>query len=280
MENIYLFLDKIMPFEWLQYDFMKNAFLATLLIGLLFGFLGSMVVNNKLAFFSEALGHSALTGIGIGVVLGVSNTLYSMIIFAIIMALCIWFIEKRNTMSTDTIIGVFSSTAVALGLVLLSQGGNFNKYSNYLIGDILSITKGEIVLLFITFIVTLIVWSILFNKLVLASVNSSIAKSRRVNADILKLVFILILAVVVMISIKWVGILIINSLLILPAATARNISRNIKQYTLLSIIFSLLSCIAGLISSYYLETATGATIVMVSAVFFIISLVVSKFIRN
>lgn len=280
MESIYLFLDKIMPFEWLQYDFMKNAFLATLLIGLLFGFLGSMVVNNKLAFFSEALGHSALTGIGIGVVLGVSNTLYSMIIFAIIMAICIWFIEKRNTMSTDTIIGVFSSTAVALGLVLLSQGGNFNKYSNYLIGDILSITKGEIVLLFLTFIITLVVWSILFNKLVLASVNSSIAKSRRVNADVLKLVFILILAVVVMISIKWVGILIINSLLILPAATARNISRNIKQYTLFSIMFSLVSCIAGLIGSYYLETATGATIVMVSAVFFIISLVVSKFIRN
>lgn len=280
MENIYLFLDKIMPFEWLEYDFMKNAFLATILIGLLFGFLGSMVVNNKLAFFSEALGHSALTGIGIGVVLGVSDSLYSMIAFAIIMAVCIWFIEKRKTMSTDTIIGVFSSTAVALGLVLLSQGGNFNKYSNYLIGDILSITQNEIVLLFVTFFVTLIIWSVLFNKLVLASVNSSIAKSRRINADFLKLMFILILAVVVMISIKWVGILIINSLLILPAATARNLARNIKQYTLLSIVFSLVSCIIGLISSYYLETATGATIVLVSAIFFVMSLVISKFINN
>lgn len=276
MENLYLFLDRVMPFEWLEYDFMKNAFLATILIGLLFGFLGSMVVNNKLAFFSEALGHSALTGIGIGVVLGVSDSLYSMIGFAVIMALCIWFIEKRKTMSTDTIIGVFSSTAVALGLVLLSQGGNFNKYSNYLIGDILSITKSEIVLLFVTFFVTLVVWSLLFNKLVLASVNSSIAKSRRVNADVLKLVFILILAVVVMISIKWVGILIINSLLILPAATARNMASNIKQYTLLSIVFSLVSCIAGLIGSYYFETAAGATIVLVSAVFFCFSLVVRR----
>lgn len=280
MENIYLFLDKIMPFSWLEYDFMKNAFLSTILIGLLFGFLGSMVVNNKLAFFSEALGHSALTGIGIGVVLGVSNNLYSMIVFAVIMAVCIWVIEKRKTMSTDTIIGVFSSTAVALGLVLLSQGGNFNKYSNYLIGDILSITKNEIILLFITFIVTLIVWSFLFNKLVLSSINSSIAKSRKINADVLKLVFILILAVVVMISIKWVGILIINSLLILPAATARNISRNIKQYTLLSIAISLISCIIGLISSYYLETAAGATIVIVSALFFVISLIISKFTNN
>lgn len=278
MQNIYWFLDKFMPFEWLEYDFMKNAFLATILIGLLFGFLGSMVVNNKLAFFSEALGHSALTGIGIGVILGVSDTIYSMIFFAMIMAVCIWLIEKRKTISTDTVIGVFSSTAVALGLVLLSKGGNFNKYSNYLIGDILSITENEIILLAITFVVTVVVWSILFNKLVLSGINASIAKSRRVNADVLKLVFILILAVVVMISIKWVGILIINSLLILPAATARNISKNIRQYTVLSVVFSLVSCLIGLIGSYYMETAAGASIVMVSAVFFAISLFVSKFI--
>lgn len=278
MQNIYWFLDKFLLFEWLEYDFMKNAFLATILIGLLFGFLGSMVVNNKLSFFSEALGHSALTGIGIGVILGVSDTIYSMIVFAMIMATCIWFIEKKKTISTDTVIGVFSSTAVALGLVLLSKGGNFNKYSNYLIGDILSITTEEIVLLLITFIVTVIVWSILFNKLILAGVNVSIAKSRRVNADVLKLLFILILAVVVMISIKWVGILIINSLLILPAATARNISKNIRQYTVLSVMFSLISCIIGLIGSYYLETAAGASIVMVSAVFFAISLLISKFV--
>ena len=149
MQSLYAFLDFVLPFEWLSYTFMKNAFLATLLIGLLFGFLGSMVVNNKMSFFSEALGHSALTGIGLGVIAGISDTLYSMIIFAILMSVIIWWLEKKHTMSTDTIIGVFSSTAVALGLVLLSHGGNFNKYSNYLIGDILSITPNEICLLLI-----------------------------------------------------------------------------------------------------------------------------------
>lgn len=272
MKNIYSFLDLILPFEWLSFDFMKNAFLATILIGLLFGFLGSMVVNNKMAFFSEALGHSALTGIGLGVILGVSDTLYSMIIFAIFMSVVVWWLEKKHTMSTDTIIGVFSSTSVALGLVLLSQGGNFNKYSNYLIGDILSITPNEIFLLLIVFISVVIFWSIFFNKFVLSGLNKSIAKSRKIKADILKLIFILIIAIVVMITIKWVGILIINSLLILPAATAINISRNVKQYTLLSIVFSLLSCILGLICSYYLETAAGATIVIVSSIFFVFSL--------
>ena len=127
MRNIYAFLNLILPFEWLSYDFMKNAFLATLLIGLLFGFLGSMVVNNRMSFFSEALGHSALTGIGLGIILGVSDTLYSMIAFAVLMSVIIWWLEKKHTMSTDTVIGVFSSTSVALGLVLLSQGNLYSR---------------------------------------------------------------------------------------------------------------------------------------------------------
>jgi zinc transport system permease protein len=273
MQNIYSFLNFILPFEWLSYDFMKNAFIATIFIGILFGFLGSMVVNNKMAFFSEALGHSALTGIGLGVILGISDHLSSMIIFAIFMSVVIWWLEKQQKMSTDTIIGVFSSTAIALGLVLLSRGGNFNKYSNYLIGDILSITPNELLLLLIMLVVIIVFWSLFFNRFILSSLNTSIARSRKINSDILKLVFILIIAIVVMISIKWVGILIINSLLILPAATARNISKNMRQYTLFSIIFSLASCVIGLISSYYIETATGATIVLISSIFFVLSLI-------
>lgn len=272
MQNLYWLLENIFPFEWARYDFMKNAFIATLLIGILFGFLGSMVVNQKMAFFSEALGHSALTGIGIGAVLGASNSLLSMIVFAILMSVAIWFVEKKNTMSTDTIIGTISSIAIALGLVLMSQGGNFNKYSSYLIGDVLSITTNEIVMLFITLIATIVFWSVLFNKLVLAGVNSAIANSRKVKSDLINLIFIVLVAVVVMISIKWVGILIINSLLILPAATARNIAKNMKQYTLLSVVFSLISCLVGLVLSYYLEATAGATIVLVSSVFFVISL--------
>jgi len=273
MQNLYWVIENIFPFEWTRYDFMKNAFLATLLIGILFGFLGSMVVNQKMAFFSEALGHSALTGIGIGAVLGISNSLVSMIVFAIIMSLAIWFVEKKNTMSTDTIIGTISSIAIALGLVLMSQGGNFNKYSSYLIGDVLSITTNEIVLLFVTLIATIAFWSILFNKLVLSGVNTAIANSRKVKSDVINLIFIVLVAVVVMISIKWVGILIINSLLILPAATARNVAKNMKQYTLLSVTFSLVSCLLGLVLSYYIDAAAGATIVLVSSVFFVISLV-------
>jgi len=158
---------------------------------------------------------------------------------------------------------------LVLFIVILQS---FNKYSNYLIGDILSITPNEICLLLIVLVVVIIFWSLFFNKFILSGLNESIAKSRKIKSDILKLMFILIIAVVVMITIKWVGILIINSLLILPAATSRNIARNVKQYTIFSIVFSLISCVVGLISSYYLETAAGATIVLVSAIFFVLSL--------
>ena len=118
--------------EWLEYDFMKNALLAVLIITPLFGILGTMIVNKKMAFFSDSLGHSALTGIAIGAVLGMKDTTLSMILFAIVFALLLNKIAEKSTASTDTLISVFSSASMALGLAILSKGGNFSKYSSLL----------------------------------------------------------------------------------------------------------------------------------------------------
>ena len=109
MEYIYSFLDMVLPFEWLQYNFMKNAFLGSIIISILFGLIGTMVVNNKMAFFSDALGHSALTGIALGVIFGIVNPVYSMLIFAVFFALGIYYVNSKRISSTDTVIGVFPS---------------------------------------------------------------------------------------------------------------------------------------------------------------------------
>ena len=143
-------------FAWLQYDFMRFAFLAVLIITPLFGLMGTMVVNRKMAFFSDALGHSALTGIAVGVVLGVGNTDFSMAVFAIVFALLLNQISSRVAASTDTVISVFSSCSIAIGLAILSKGGNFSKYSSILVGDILSITPKEKLSLVFIFAVTLV----------------------------------------------------------------------------------------------------------------------------
>ena len=162
MSVLYSLIDTLLPFEWTEFAYMKNAFLAVLLITPLFGLVGTMVVNNKMSFFSDALGHSALTGIAIGVLLGVDNYLLSMLGFALLFALCISAVMSSGTSSADTIIGVFSSTGLALGVVLLSATGGFAKYSSYLIGDILTVQPSEIGLLAIVLAAVVISWGIAF----------------------------------------------------------------------------------------------------------------------
>lgn len=175
--------------------------------------------------FSDALGHSALTGIAIGVLLGVDNYLLSMLGFALLFALCISAVMSSGTSSADTIIGVFSSTGLALGVVLLSATGGFAKYSSYLIGDILTVQPSEIGLLAIVLAAVVIVWILFFNRFLLTSVNTDLAASKNIHTRLMEKLFVVIVAVIVTITIKWVGILIINSLLVLPAASARNLAR-------------------------------------------------------
>ena len=252
----------------LEYEFMRNALFAILIMTPLFGLVGTVIVNNKMAFFSDALGHSALTGIAIGAILGITNPTLSMIIFGIVFALLLNKIKDLKITSRDTIISVFSSTALAIGLVLLSKNGNFSKFSNYLIGDILSIVPSEIIALLIISILVLLFWILFSNKMYAISLNSSLAKSKGIKNSLIENMFIVLVALIVMISIRWVGILIINSMLILPAAASRNIANNLRQYHLFSIIFAMFAGIIGLIASYYLGIATGPTIVLISSAIF------------
>ena len=268
MEVIYNILEFILPFDFITYSFMKNAFLAIILISPIFAILGTMIVNNKMAFFSDALGHSALTGIAIGMLFGMANINMSMIIFAIIFAILLNMVKQKTTYGADTIISVFSSIAIALGLAILSQSGNFTKYSSYLVGDILSITTNEIIYLVIAFILTVLFWKFFFNKLNCVSINQALAKSKGINATIIDNIFVIIIAIIVMISIRWIGILLINSLLILPAASSRNIAKNMRSYHGFAILFSMLSGILGLIISYYYNIPTGPMIVIISGIIY------------
>lgn len=271
MDIWYSLIDKLLPFECMQYTFMKNALLAVLLVTPIFGIMGTMIVNNKMAFFSDALGHSALTGIAIGILLGVKDPLWVMIVFSIVLGAAILTVKNVNTASTDTIIAVFSSTAIALGIVILSHSGGFAKYSVYLIGDLLSITPENIFVLAIVLVIVIILWLIIFNNLLLLSINKALAISRGINNTFIEYLFTLIIAVIVTISIQWVGLLIISSLLILPAAAARNVAQNVRQYHIISILIAIISGISGLLFSYFWGTATGATIVLVCSSFFIIT---------
>lgn len=262
--------------NFMQYSFMKNAFLAILLVSPIFAVLGTMIVNKKMAFFSDALGHSALTGIAIGVLLGITNMNVSMIIFAIIFAVLLNYVKNKTSYGADTIISVFSSIAIALGLAILAKSGDFNKYSSYLIGDILSITTKEIIYLAIAFVLVFIFWTTMFNKINAASLNPMLAKSKNINVKMIENIFSIVIAIMVMLSIRWIGILLINSMIILPAASSRNIAKDMRTYHGFAIIFAMFAGIIGLIVSYFINIPTGPMIVILLGIIYFLTLAIKK----
>ena len=279
MELWYALVD-LLPFDWAQPGsmyFMKNALLAVLVISPLFGVLSTMVVHSRMSFFSDALGHSAFTGMAIGAICGFNEPTWAAVLFAVVFALLFNLVRRRSALASDTVIGVFSSTAVALGIFLSTLGGrSFTKFNSLLIGDILSVEPEKIALLAGILLVVLVLWGVSFNQLMLSAVHPALADSRGVKVFWQETVFSVAIAVVVTVSMTWVGLLVINSLLVLPAAAARNVARNMRQYHLFSLLGAVISGLAGLMTSYYIGSSAGASITLYLAVWFAVTFLLRK----
>ena len=268
---------ELLPLEMLQWDFMKNALLALLMMAPLFGLLSTMIVTGRMSFFSDALGHSAFTGIAIGAICGMAAPIWAAVCFSVFFALLFSFVRSRSNQAADTLIGVFSSSAVALGIFIATMGGgSFTKYNKYLIGDILSVTPGEIGMLALTLAGVILFWVVYANRLTLTAIHPQLASSRGIPVGLSQTFFVVAIAVVVTLSISSVGLLILNSLLVLPAASSRNISRNLKQYSGFSVLFALLAGIGGLTVSYFTECSTGAAISLILALIFALTFCLRK----
>ena len=273
-------LVELLPFAWAQPDglnFMKNALLAVLVIAPLYGILSTMIVTGRMSFFSDALGHCAFTGIAIGSLCGLSFPLAAAAALSVLFAVLFTFIRRRTNLAGDTVIGVFSSTAVALGIFLTTLGGgSFTKFNQYLIGDILSVQPYEIALLALVLALVLLFWALRFNQLLVTAVHPQLAASRGVRTGRNETLFTVVIALVVTLSMRWVGMMVINSLLVLPAAGARNLAKNLKQYHLLCLLSALVCGVGGLQASYSLGCSTGAAISLLLAGWFAVSFLFRK----
>ena len=266
----------LLPFEWAQPGqmlFMKNALLAVLIISPLFGLLSTMVVQSRMSFFSDALGHSAFTGVAIGTLCGLAEPMWAAVAFALAFSLLFTWVRRRTALASDTVIGVFSSTAVALGIFMATlDGGSFTKFNALLVGDILSVEPGRTALLAGILAVILALWVCAYNTLLLSSLHPALADSRGVRVFWQEAVLNAAVAVVVTLSMTWVGLLVINSLLVLPAAAARNLARNTRQYHLFSVLGAVVCGVAGLMTSYYIGSSAGASITLFLALYFAIAM--------
>ena len=264
-----------------SYEFVVNGFLCALIVGPLLGAMGTMVVIKRMAFFSQAVGNAALTGVAIGVIVGESYTApyVSMFSFCILFGLLLNFTRNRTKMSSDTLIGVFLSISLAVGataLLFVSAKVNTHILDTVMFGSILTVNNLDINVLLVTALITAAVALPLYNQMLLASLNPNLAHVRGVNVHLLEYVFVLLITILTVACVKIVGAVLVEALLLIPAAAARNLNTSIRGFVVWSVIFSTFSCVFGVYApmAYDLPIPSGGAIVLTAAVIFFATLLI------
>jgi zinc transport system permease protein len=266
----YSFLQTWVPFDWAQFAFIWRAIGAMLIIAPLCAVLGVHVVNFRMAFFSDAISHSTFAGVALGVLWGL-NPMFTLVGFGILTGLSITLVKDRSDLSSDTVISVILSATVAIGITVLYAQKETRNLETYLYGSILAVSELKLVLLLVVGILIFLVMIPLFNRLLLISLNHHLAASRGVPVRVLEYVFSLILAVMVTFSIQVIGLFLVTAMLVVPAATARNLAGSMSGLFWVAVISSLTAGIAGILLSFYLNAPVGAATILIGCIFFLFS---------
>lgn len=263
------------------YAFVVNGFLCALVVGPLLGGIGTMVVAKRMAFFSQAIGNAALTGVAIGVIIGESYTApyLSMFSFCLLFGLLLNFTRNRTKMSSDTLIGVFLSISLAIGataLLWVSAKVNTHILDTVMFGSILTVNDTDITVLLLTTLLTAAVALPLFNQMLLASLNPSLAHVRGIRVHLLEYVFVLLITILTVACVKIIGAVLVEALLLIPAAAARNLNRSMRGFVLWSIAFSTVSCLVGVYAPmrFDLPVPSGGAIILTGAAIFIVTMII------
>ncbi|MFG0851925.1 metal ABC transporter permease [Pseudomonas sp. FYR_2] len=261
--------------EALAYGFVVNALLAGLMIGPVLGGLGTLVVVKRFAFFSEAVGHAALTGVAIGILLGEPYTgpYGSLFGYCLLFGILLNFLRNRTGLSPDTLIGVFLSVSLALGAsLLLMLAGKINVHilENVLFGSVLTVSGQDLVVLGIVAVLVLALAVPLYNRIMLASFNPQLAAVRGVPVKTLDYLFVVLVTLVTVAAVKVIGAILVGALLVIPAAAARLVSQSLKGFFFVSVLIATLSTLLGILLPivFDLPVPSGAAIILVAGICF------------
>lgn len=266
------------PFE---YVFVINALLCALLIGPLLGVLGSMVMIKRMAFFSQSVGNAAMTGVAIGVLLGESYTspYLSMFGFCLLFAVTLKYTQQRTTLANDTLIGVFLSISLAVGaslLLFVSAKINTHVMESVLFGSILAVDDTDMNVLLGVSLACALIGLPLYNSMLLASLNPSLAQARGTAIRTVDYLFVVLITLVTVACLKIVGAVLVEALLLIPAAAARNVTRSLPGLVTLAALIATFSCVVGILvpMQFHLPVPTGGAIVLVAALVFIATTII------
>jgi len=268
---------RIFPFDAMQARFMQQALIGLVLLAPMCAAMGVQVVNFRMAFFSDAISHSAFAGVALGLLMSADVRL-TMTGLALLIGLAITAVGRRGSLSTDTVIGVFFSAMVAFGLAVVSRDRLVARdMQRFLYGDILTISAAEIAWLAGLFLVLMTFQALGYNRLLYAGLNRSLASAHRVRVRFYQYVFAGLLSLVVIFSVWAVGVFLVTAMLIVPAASARNLARSAGAMFWWALVVAITSAVLGLFLSVqpWARTATGATVVLVASAWFVLSSVVA-----
>lgn len=274
IEMLLSLIEKLLPFETMQYGFMQKALLGLILLAPITSSIGISVVNLKMAFFSDAISHCVFAGMALGFIFGISPSITT-VLFSLFVGLSITALQNRGGLSTDTVIGVIFSASIAFGLAIVSRTtGITRELQGFIFGDILTIDNNELMVLFVLLGIVILFQCFLYNGLLYISLNPVLAQVHGIPVKVLSYIYSGLLSIVVILALKAVGVLLVTALLVIPAASARNISRSARGAFWWAQLFGILSSFLGLIISAqdWAQTATGATIVLVASCFFLLTL--------
>jgi len=268
LDFLYQIIDILAPVSWLEPDFMKRAFLALIFIAPACAAMGVLVINFRMAFFSDAISHSAFTGVALGLLLGV-NPMLTLVALGLLVGFGVTRIKEKSDLPTDTIIAVVFSIAVAFGIVIISaRRGLSRTLEAFLYGNVLAVGETEVVMMAALLVAVSVFMALSYNKLFLIGINEDLAQTSGIKIRLYNYCFAAFLALVVTISIRVIGILLVTAMLIVPAASARNVAKNAGTIFWYSVVVSVVSAVAGLAASFKLDTATGAMVILVAGIFF------------
>ncbi len=262
--------------EMFQYQFMVNAFLAGIMIALLASFSGAFVVLRRYALLTETLAHSALVGVAVGI-LTQSNPVWMAVVVALISAWVIEYLRSFFHLYSDAVLAIFLSGSLALAVIIVTLAGAFNSsLFSYLFGSILSVSGDEVWTIFIVGVPALALLIYFYKELYFIAFDEEVAKTSGIPVMLLNFMLVSIVAVIIALSIRIVGTLLIGALMVIPTVAALRYRLGFSATVGLSVLFALFSVAAGMMLSYAFSLPSGATIVMFVLLIFVISLLINR----
>ncbi|MBU2566036.1 metal ABC transporter permease [Patescibacteria group bacterium] len=263
--------------EIFQFAFMQRALLGGLVLGFLLAILGIFVVLKRMSFYSDGIAHASLAGVALGI-LSNTNPLFVAIIFSGILGAIISWLERKTKIASDAIIGMFFTSGMALGVILLAlKQGYQPELVSFLFGNILALQWNELYIIIVATVIMVVFLAIKYKQVALMILNSDLAHVSGINVGVYTTLLYVIIAISVVLGIKLLGIVLVSALLIVPVSTAKLFAKSLKSLTVWSVVISELTIILGLLISVKLNMPTGATIVLSGICIFFLFFIVKHF---